>query len=95
MRDLNDETHAEGTVIRAAEFHPSAAVALVAGLNGTASLFQVDGRQNAKIQSVNFKDFPIKTAHFSHDGGQFICGSQKAPYFNVFDLNKARPFKVF
>ncbi len=41
VKDLNDETHAEGAVIRAAEFHPSAAVALVAGLNGTASLFQV------------------------------------------------------
>ncbi len=43
VKDLNDETHCEGSVIRAAEFHPSAAVALVAGLNGTASLFQVKG----------------------------------------------------
>jgi len=41
LKDLNDESHAEGAVIRAAEFHPKAAVALVAGVNGAASLFQV------------------------------------------------------
>ena len=41
LKDLNETSHAEGTVIRAAEFHPHAAVGLVAGLNGTATLFKV------------------------------------------------------
>ena len=40
----------KGTVIRATEFHPSAAVALVAGLNGAASLIRVDGKDNPKMQ---------------------------------------------
>jgi len=41
IRDLNSSSRCEGHVIKATEFHPKAAVALVAGINGTASLFQV------------------------------------------------------
>ena len=41
LKDMNSATHNEGSVIRCTEFHPSATVGLVAGLNGTASLFQV------------------------------------------------------
>ena len=50
LRDINDSSHSEGAIIRSAEFHPKAAVALVAGLNGTASLFQVS--------KILFKSFP-------------------------------------
>jgi hypothetical protein len=35
---------------RCCEFHPKATVGLVAGLSGTASLFQIDGKFNPKIQ---------------------------------------------
>ncbi len=41
LKDLNNETHVEGSIITATEFHPRATVGLVAGINGTASLFQV------------------------------------------------------
>ena len=37
-------------LFRCSEFHPSATVGLVAGLSGTASLFQIDGKMNPKIQ---------------------------------------------
>ncbi len=90
MKDLNAETHCEGSVIRAAEFHPTSAVALVAGINGTASLFQVDGRLNPKIQTVNFEGFPIRTAHFSSDGREFICSSDRSTQLHVFDLGRSR-----
>jgi len=93
-KDMNEMTHNEGTVIRAAEFHPSAAVGLVAGLNGTASLFQIDGKQNPKMQSVNFENFPIRTAHFTSDGKQFIVGSQHFPHYFVYDLNAGKSIKV-
>ncbi len=49
---------------------------------------------NPKIQSVNFSDFPIKTAHFSHDGSEFICGSQQASYLHLYDLGKAKATRV-
>ena len=86
LKDMNEETHNEGTVIRAAEFHPSASVGLVAGLNGTASLFQINGKSNPKMQTVNFEKFPIKTAHFTADGKQFIVSSQHHNHFFMYDM---------
>jgi len=94
LKDLNETSHSEGTVIRAAEFHPSAAVGLVAGLNGTATLFKVDGKTNPKIQTVNFQNFPIKTAHFTSSGNQFVAGSQHFPHYFVYDLNAGKTLKV-
>ena len=94
LKDLNETSHAEGTVIRAAEFHPHAAVGLVAGLNGTATLFKVDGKTNPKIQTVNFQNFPIKTAHFTSSGSQFVVGSQHYPHYFVYDLNAGKTLKV-
>ena len=77
FQDLNSGTHKEGAVIRATEFHPTSTVGLVcstfnsplliamskvAGNNGTVTLFQVDGKENPKIQTINFQNFPIRTA---------------------------------
>ena len=90
LKDMNHTTHNEGNVIRAAEFHPSAAVGLVAGLNGTASLFQIDGKNNPKMQSVHFENFPIKTAHFTSNGRQFLVGSQHFGHFFAYDMVKGK-----
>ena len=94
LKDINEETHNEGTVIRSAEFHPSASVGLVAGLNGSASLFQIDGKSNPKMQTVNFENFPIKTAHFTSDGKQFIVGSQHFSHFFMYDMIAGKTVKV-
>ena len=95
LKDMNYTTHNEGTVIRAAEFHPSAAVGLVAGLNGTASLFQIDGKNNPKMQSVHFENFPIKTAHFTSNGRQFLVGSQHFGHFFAYDMVKGKFLNIF
>jgi len=94
LKDLNNETHKEGTVIRSTEFHPTSTVGLVAGLSGTATIFQVDGKNNPKIQTVNFKDFPVKTAKFSTDGNEVIVGSQYHPYFHVYDMMAGKISKI-
>lgn len=94
LKDINEETHNEGTVIRSAEFHPTASVGLVAGLNGAASLFQIDGKSNPKMQTVNFENFPIKTAHFTSDGKQFIVGSQHFSHFFMYDMIAGKTIKV-
>ena len=94
LKDMNEQTHCEGTVIRAAEFHPMASVGLVAGLNGTCSLFQIDGKTNPKMQTVNFENFPVKTAHFTADGSQFIAGSQHFGHFFVYDMLAGRTIRV-
>ena len=67
---------------------------LVAGLNGTASLFQVDGKTNPKIQTVNFQNFPIKCARFSADGREFLVGSQHHPHLFAYDMMAGKIGKV-
>ena len=94
LKDLNGGTHKEGAVIRATEFHPTSTVGLVAGNNGTATLFQVDGKENPKIQTINFQNFPIRTAKFSKSGTEFIVGSQQHPHYFVYDMMIGKSIKV-
>jgi len=46
------------------------------------------------MQTVHLADFPIKTAHFSSNGQEFICASRKAKHLYVYDLVKAKAAKV-
>jgi len=94
LKDMNYSTHKEGAVIRSTEFHPTSTVGMVAGNNGTVSLFQIDGKENPKIQTVNFENFPIKTAKFSASGNEFIVGSQHHPHFFVYDMMIGKTIKV-
>jgi len=94
LKDLNYTTHREGAVIKSAEFHPTSTVGMVAGNNGTVSLFQVDGKDNPKIQTINFQNFPIRTARFSASGNEFIVGSQHHPHFYVYDMMLGKSIKV-
>ncbi|PSN45839.1 hypothetical protein C0J52_05510, partial [Blattella germanica] len=90
MRDLNNDTYSEGPIIKAVKFHPSATVGLVAGLSGIASLFQVDGRSNTKLQSIQFEQYPINCAHFTPSGEQFMVGSQHHNFFHMYDMMAGR-----
>ena len=47
--------------------------------------FQVDGKTNAKIQSVFLEKFPIFNAQFSTDGREVIMGG-KFPSFFCYDM---------
>eukprot|EP00088_Acartia_fossae_P013005 TRINITY_DN16736_c0_g1_i2.p1 TRINITY_DN16736_c0_g1~~TRINITY_DN16736_c0_g1_i2.p1 ORF type:complete len:612 (-),score=195.92 TRINITY_DN16736_c0_g1_i2:70-1710(-) len=94
IADMNNESRNEGSVIRCTEFHPHSTVGLVAGLSGTATIVQIDGKTNPKIQTVNFKDFPVKTAKFSTDGNEVIVGSQHFPHFFVYDMIAGKIVKV-
>ena len=35
---------------------------------------------------MNFEDYPIRTAHFSADGSEFIVASQQHKHFYVYDM---------
>lgn len=76
----------ENSVLKSVEFHPSSQVALVAGLSGTATICQVDGKTNAKIQAVHFDRFPIYCAHFSHDGHEIWAGSSQKDHMFCYDM---------
>ena len=58
------------------------------------TLSQIDGKENPKIQTINFKDFPIKTARFSASGNEFIVGSKFHPHFFVYDMLAGQTVKV-
>ena len=81
-------------MIRCAEFHPKNAIGLVAGVNGTASLFQIDGKINPKLKSIHLENFPIKTAHFTSNGKQFLAGSQQHGHFFAYDLTKDKVMRI-
>jgi len=94
IKDMNFSSHIEGAVISSAEFHPQSTVGLVAGNKGNVTLSQIDGKENPKIQTINFKDFPIKTARFSASGNEFIVGSKFHPHFFVYDMLAGQTVKV-
>lgn len=84
MKDANSSKRAEA-VVRAAEFHPSSNVVLVAGYHKTLDLFQVDGQTNPKLQSIHIQGFPISTAHFTQDGREVVMATRRKKFF-VYDM---------
>ena len=46
------------------------------------------------MQSVHFENFPIKTAHFTSDGKQFLVGSQHFGHFFAYDMVKGQTIRV-
>lgn len=79
--------------LNSVEFHPSSQVMLVAGMNQTLNLFQVDGKNNPKIQSIFLENYPIYTAHFSANGEEVIMGS-KHKGFHYYDMMAGRMISV-
>ncbi|PIK49694.1 putative U3 small nucleolar RNA-associated protein 18-like [Apostichopus japonicus] len=79
--------------VSSVEFHKTAQVILVAGYDQTLSLFQVDGKQNAAIQSIFLENFPIYSAHFSADGNEVIMSSE-FKWFYSFDMMTGKVHKI-
>lgn len=94
LKDLNNETYTEGPILRVLQFHPTSTVALVAGMSGVASIFQVDGKQNTKLQSIKFDRFPINCGSFLTNGEEFIVGSQYFKYFYSHNLMTGKTVKI-
>ncbi|CAG2067467.1 unnamed protein product [Timema podura] len=88
------ETYTEGPQIKSVQFHPGSTVGLVAGVSGVASLFQVDGYNNTKLQSVQFERFPIHCARFTNDGSQFLVGSLHHRHFFCYDMMADKSLRI-
>lgn len=58
LNALNKSTHTEGPVITSVEFHPTSTVALVAGVSGVLSLFQVFKCE--LFQYINLRSFTLE-----------------------------------
>ncbi|XP_050040104.1 U3 small nucleolar RNA-associated protein 18 homolog isoform X2 [Dermacentor andersoni] len=84
----------ENSVLKSVEFHPNSQVALVAALSGTATICQVDGKTNAKIQAVHFDRFPIYCAHFSLDGHEIWAGSSQKDHMFCYDMMAGKTTEI-
>ena len=80
--------------IKALQFHQSGSVLLTAGIDKTLNLFRVDGRENAKIQSLFFQAFPIHDAVWSAQGREILCLSQNLPHFYAYNLQGSRVDRI-
>ncbi|XP_078598141.1 U3 small nucleolar RNA-associated protein 18 homolog [Branchiostoma floridae x Branchiostoma japonicum] len=89
--DVN-KTYPHQGPVRRVEFHPSAQVCLTAAQD-VLGLFQVDGRNNPKIQTLHIEKFPIRTAHFSTCGREVILAST-FKWFFVYDMIAGKVLKI-
>lgn len=94
LTPINRQTHTEGPVVSSVEFHPSSTVALVAGSSGILSLFQVDGIENTKLHTMQYKKFPIGKAKFLKDGTEILAGSQYFAHCHSYNLMSGKTYKI-
>ncbi|KAJ2665330.1 U3 snoRNP protein [Coemansia sp. RSA 1200] len=79
--------------VSAVQFHPTANVMLTAGLDKTLRLFEVDGKDNQKVQSIFFKDLPISSAHFIRGGQEVVVSGSRRWYYSV-DVEKGSVTRI-
>uniref|UniRef100_A0A0R3RVG9 WD_REPEATS_REGION domain-containing protein n=1 Tax=Elaeophora elaphi TaxID=1147741 RepID=A0A0R3RVG9_9BILA len=74
--------------MRALQFHPTRKVLMCAGENGFLSLFEIglSETEEAFLQNVRFKAFPITSASFTADGSKIIVGSKTKEFLFCYDL---------
>uniref|UniRef100_A0A1B0C5B0 WD repeat-containing protein 55 homolog n=1 Tax=Glossina palpalis gambiensis TaxID=67801 RepID=A0A1B0C5B0_9MUSC len=88
LKDLNRATYGEGP-INSIAFHPFSTAAIVAGEEGIASIYAIDGVQNDKLHNIHIPKFPIKSAKILPCGTKAVLGST-ARYAYVYDLMTAK-----
>ncbi|OMH84767.1 U3 small nucleolar RNA-associated protein 18 [Zancudomyces culisetae] len=94
VKNANYQSTSQAT-IQQLDFHPTNNVLAVGGMDKTLRLFEVDGEQNKKLNSVYFKDLPILNCLFntSDDGknsrSEIVLGGRR-PYFYTFDLKSEK-----
>ncbi|GIQ84179.1 hypothetical protein KIPB_005624 [Kipferlia bialata] len=82
------KAHAEATKARGGKgavstiaFHKNSLLCAVGGLDRNLSVYHVDGTENARLQSVHFKDMPPRTAWFGETA--ITCMGRRGHYFSL------------
>ncbi|KAG1926035.1 U3 small nucleolar RNA-associated protein [Pimephales promelas] len=91
--DANSESPAESK-LTSVQFHPSAQILMTSSLDHSISLFQVDGKTNAKIQTIHLEKFPVNKAAFSADGEQIVATGWRNKLFYIYDMMEGRVIPV-
>ncbi|KAL3990542.1 hypothetical protein ACH3XW_32210 [Acanthocheilonema viteae] len=82
--------------MRVLQFHPTRKVLMCGGENGLISLFEVGlpETEEAFLQNIRFKAFPITSASFTADGSKIIVGSKKKDSLFCCDLLDGRVIQM-
>mmetsp|Transcript_732 Transcript_732/g.769 ORF Transcript_732/g.769 Transcript_732/m.769 type:complete len:445 (-) Transcript_732:178-1512(-) len=88
-----NRTELSKSVISKVQFNPSGQILFTAGLDKALRLFQIDGDNNPKLNSVYFHDLPIGNASFTTDGSTIIASGRKKHYY-TYDLGKNQIQKI-
>ena len=62
-------------------------------MDRTLRLFQVDGKRNAKLDSVFFGDMPIWSAFFVNGGNEVVCTGRRRHFYS-YDLGANKAVKI-
>ncbi|KAI7829243.1 WD40-repeat-containing domain protein [Kickxella alabastrina] len=92
LRNANQMAPSQ-SAISSIQFHPTSSVLLTAGLDKTLRLFEVDGKDNQKIQSIYFKDLPITSAQFIRGGQEVVVSGKRGWYYSV-DIEKSAVTRI-
>jgi len=92
LKNLNQSQPSTST-ITSLEFHPHSRVAFTTSLNKKLSIFQADGKENRKLQSIFLAKFPIHTGHFTTDGDKIFMSSRRK-FFYSYDLKSGKVIKI-
>lgn len=88
VKDANQHSTSAASIL-ALHFHPQGQLLLTGGPDKTLRFFQVDGTNNAKLEGVFFKDFPILDAKFTSDGNNvLLCGPR--PHIINYNLESGK-----
>lgn len=92
-RRLTLAVPSQDSVVQTVRFHPNSQLLLTASLDKRLKFFQIDGKNNAKVQGVHFEDLPIQYAEFSGDGEEVLVSGRRK-FFYIYNLARASISKV-
>ncbi|CAH0481015.1 unnamed protein product [Peronospora belbahrii] len=92
VKDANQHAPSNA-VVQSVQFHPNGQLLLTAGLDKTLRLFQVDGSNNAKVESVFVQDLPMLDAKFTMAGQRAVLTGPRQ-YFFSYDIEAGKITKI-
>ncbi|MCO5554302.1 hypothetical protein L7F22_007831 [Adiantum nelumboides] len=95
LRNAN-EAQGRGTVaaIESLQFHPStrAHVLMTLSRDRRVRLFQIDGKENALLQTLHVPDLPLQSGLFDPSGASVLLSGPR-PFMYTFDLQSGRTIR--
>lgn len=94
LKDANVARRAKSGVL-AVHFHPATALLVTGGLDRTLRIYHIDGKKNAFVLSVHFRDTPIAQCQFSkRPGSSMVYAGGRRRHMHRWDMQTGSVEKV-